>query len=161
MDIFDKIEKLQQSSEYYYIDYLPQKCMGDRFYEFEEYYFVHNLNSFCDKVSNVVITLLAYYDASGVMTEFPDGYIGDYKKLYDYRMNIAKEDFEYIADMIRFVLTKEISSIQLLIGKDRDTLFSINNRNSIEIINANLEQIDLIQKLVTQEGLYLRKYIEE
>ena len=161
MDIFDKIEKLQQSSEYYYIDYLPQKCMGDRFYEFEEYYFIHNLNSFCDKVSNVVITLLAYYDASGVMTEFPDGYIGDYKKLYDYRMNIAKEDFEYIADMIRFVLTKEISSIQLLIGKDRDTLFSINNRNSIEIINANLEQIDLIQKLVTQEGLYLRKYIEE
>lgn len=161
MDIFDKIEKLQQSSEYYYIDYLPQKCMGDRFYEFEEYYFSHNLNSFCDKVSNVVITLLAYYDASGVMTEFPDGYIGDYKKLYDYRMNIAKEDFEYIADMIRFVLTKEISSIQLLIGKDRDTLFSINNRNSIEIINANLEQIDLIQKLVTQEGLYLRKYIEE
>lgn len=89
------------------------------------------------------------------------GYIGDYKKLYDYRMNIVKEDFEYIADMIRFVLTKEISSIQLLIGKDRDTLFSINNRNSIEIINANLEQIDLIQKLVTQEGLYLRKYIEE
>lgn len=161
MDIFDKIEKLQQSSEYYYIDYLPQKCMGDRFYEFEEYYFSHNLNSFCDKVSNVVITLLAYYDASGVMTEFPDGYIGDYKKLYDYRMNIVKEDFEYIADMIRFVLTKEISSIQLLIGKDRDTLFSINNRNSIEIINANLEQIDLIQKLVTQEGLYLRKYIEE
>ena len=161
MDIFDKIEKLQQSSEYYYIDYLPQKCMGDRFYEFEEYYFSHNLNSFCDKVSNVVITLLAYYDASGVMTEFPDGYIGDYKKLYDYRMNIAKEDFEYIADMIRFVLTKEISSIQLLIGKDRDTLFSINNRNSIEIINANLEQIDLIQKLVMQEGLYLRKYIEE
>lgn len=161
MDIFDKIEKLQQSSEYYYIDYLPEKCMGDRFYEFEEYYFSHNLNSFCDKVSNVVITLLAYYDASGVMTEFPDGYIGDYKKLYDYRMNIAKEDFEYIADMIRFVLTKEISSIQLLIGKDRDTLFSINNRNSIEIINANLEQIDLIQKLVTQEGLYLRKYIEE
>lgn len=161
MDIFDKIEKLQQSSEYYYIDYLPQKCMGDRFYEFEEYYFSHNMNSFCDKVSNVVITLLAYYDASGVMTEFPDGYIGDYKKLYDYRMNIAKEDFEYIADMIRFVLTKEISSIQLLIGKDRDTLFSINNRNSIEIINANLEQIDLIQKLVTQEGLYLRKYIEE
>lgn len=161
MDIFDKIEKLQQSSEYYYIDYLPQKCMGDRFYEFEEYYFSHNLNSFCDKVSNVVITLLAYCDASGVMTEFPDGYIGDYKKLYDYRMNIAKEDFEYVADMIRFVLTKEISSIQLLIGKDRDTLFSINNRNSIEIINANLEQIDLIQKLVTQEGLYLRKYIEE
>ena len=161
MDIFDKIEKLQQSSEYYYIDYLPEKCMGDRFYEFEEYYFRHNLNSFCGKVSNIVITLLAYYDASGVMTEFPDGYIGDYKKLYDYRMNIAKEDFEYIADMIRFVLTKEISSIQLLIGKDRDTLFSINNRNSIEIINANLEQIDLIQKLVTQEGLYLRKYIEE
>lgn len=161
MDIFDKLEKLQQSNEYYYIDYLPEKCMGDRFYEFEEYYFSHNLNSFCDKVSNVVITLLAYYDASGVMTEFPDGYIGDYKKLYDYRMNIVKEDFEYIADMIRFVLTKEISSIQLLIGKDRDTLFSINNRNSIEIINANLEQIDLIQKLVTQEGLYLRKYIEE
>lgn len=161
MDIFDKIEKLQQSSEYYYIDYLPEKCMGDRFYEFEEYYFSHNLNSFCGKVSNIVITLLAYYDASGVMTEFPDGYIGDYKKLYDYRMNIAKEDFEYIADMIHFVLTKEISSIQLLIGKDRDMLFSINNRNSIEIINANPAQIDLIQNLVTQEGLYLRKYIEE
>jgi len=161
MDIFDKIEKLQQSSEYYYIDYLPEKCMGDRFYEFEEYYFSHNLNSFCDKVSNVVITLLAYYDASGVMTEFPDGYIGDYKKLIDESVDIAKQDFESISDLIRFVLTDEISSIQLLIGKDRDMLFSINNRNSIEIINANSEQIDLIQKLVTQEGLYLRKYIEE
>lgn len=161
MDIFDKIEKLQQSSEYYYIDYLPEKCMGDRFYEFEEYYFSHNLNSFCDKVSNVVITLLAYYDASGVMTEFPDGYIGDYKKLIDESVDIAKQDFESISDLIRFVLTDEISSIQLLIGKDRDMLFSINNRNSIEIINANSEQIDLIQKLVTQGGLYLRKYIEE
>ena len=51
--------------------------------------------------------------------------------------------------------------MQFLIGKDRDMLFSINNRNSIEIINANSEHIDLIQKLVTQEGLYLRKYIEE
>lgn len=63
--------------------------------------------------------------------------------------------------MIRFVLTNEFSSMQFLIGKDRDMLFSINNRNSIEIINANSEHIDLIQKLVTQEGLYLRKYIEE
>lgn len=161
MDIFDKIEELQKSSEYFYIDYLPEKCMGDRFYEFEEYYFSHNLNSFCEKISNIVITMLAYYDAVGVMTEFPDGYIGDYKKLYDYRMNIAKEDFEYIADMIRFVLTNEISSIQLFVGKDRDMLFSINNRNSIEIINADSEQIDLIQKLVMQEGLYLRKYVED
>jgi len=161
MDIFDKIEKLQQSSEYYYIDYLPEKCMGDRFYEFEEYYFSHNLNSFCDKVSNVVVTLLVYYDAAGVMTEFPDGYTGDYKKLYDESVDIAKQDFEYISDLIRFVLTNEISSMQFLIGKNRDMIFSINNRNSIEIINANSEQIDLIQKLVMQEGLYLSKYIEE
>lgn len=161
MDIFDKIEKLQQSSEYYYIDYLPEKCMGDRFYEFEEYYFRHNLNSFCEKISNIVITLLAYYDASGVMTEFLDGYTGDYKKLYDESMDIAKQDFEYISDLIRFVLTDEISSIQLLIGKGRDMLFSINNRNSIEIINASSEQIDLIHKIVTQEGLYLRKYKED
>ena len=161
MDIIDKIEKLQQSSEYFYIDYLPEKCMGDRFYEFEEYYFSHNLNSFCEKVSNIVITLLAYYDAAGVMTEFPDGYTGDYKELYDERVDIAKQKFEYISDLVRFVLTDEISSIQLLIGKDRDILFSINNRNSIEIINADSEQIDLVQKLVMQEGLYLRKYAEE
>lgn len=40
-------------------------------------------------------------------------------------------------------------------------LFSINNRNSIEVINATSDQLDLIQKLVMQEGLYLRKYIEE
>lgn len=161
MDIFDKIEKLQQSSEYFYIDYLPEKCMGDRFYEFEEYYFSHNLNCFCGKVSNIVITLLTYYDAAGVMTEFPDGYTGDYKKLYDESVDIAKKDFEYISDLIHFVLTDEISSIQLLIGKGRDMLFSINNRNSIEIINANSEQIDLIHKIVTQEGLYLRKYKED
>lgn len=99
MDIFDKIEKLQQSNEYFYIDYLPEKCMGDRFYEFEEYYFSNNLNSFCGKVSNIVITLLAYYDAVGVMTEFPDGYTGDYKKLYDESVDIAKQDFEYISDL--------------------------------------------------------------
>ena len=95
------------------------------------------------------------------MTEFPDGYTGDYKKLYDESVDIAKQDFEYISDLIRFVLTNEFSSMQFLIGKDRDMLFSVNNRNSIEIINANSEHIDLIQKLVTQEGLYLRKYIEE
>lgn len=81
MDIFDKIEKLQQSNEYFYIDYMPEKCMGDRFYEFEEYYFSNNLNSFCGKVSNIVITLLAYYDAVGVMTEFPDGYTGKNRSL--------------------------------------------------------------------------------
>lgn len=135
--------------------------MGDRFYEFEEYYFRHNLNSFCGKVSNIVITLLAYYDASGVMTEFPDGYTGKNRSLYEDSMDIAKENFDQISDLIHFVLTNEISSIQLLVGKDREMLFSINNRNSIEIINANSEHIDLIQKLVTQEGLYLRKYIEE
>ena len=161
MNIYDSIEKLQQINNYYYIDYLPERCMGDRFYEFEEYYFSHNLVSFCKKISNITITLLAYYDAVGVMTEFPDGYTGDYKKLYDESLDIAKQDFEYISNLIRFVLTDQISSIQLLIGKDRDMLFSINNRNSIEIINANSEHIDLIQKLVTQEGLYLRKYIEE
>ena len=146
MDIFDKIEKLQQSSEYYYIDYLPEKCMGDRFYEFEEYYFSHNLNSFCDKVSNVVITLLAYYDASGVMTEFPDGYTGKNRSLYEDSMDIAKENFDQISDLIHFVLTNEISSIQLLVWKDREMLFSINNRNSIEIINANSEHIGLKKK---------------
>lgn len=63
--------------------------------------------------------------------------------------------------MIHFVLINEISSIQLLMGKDKDMLFSINNRNSIEVINATSDQLDLIQKLVMQEGLYLRKYIEE
>ena len=161
MDIFDKIEKLQQSSEYYYIDYLPEKCMGDRFYEFEEYFFSHNLNSFCDKVSNVVITLLAYYDASGVMTEFPDGYTGKYRSLYEDSMDIAKDNFDQISDLIHFVLINEISSIQLLMGKDKDMLFSINNRNSIEVINATSDQLDLVQKLVMQEGLYLRKDIEE
>ncbi len=72
--------------------------MEDRFYEFEEYYFRHNLNSFCEKVFNIVVTLLAYYDASGVMTEFPDRYIGDYKKLYDESVDIAKKDFENISD---------------------------------------------------------------
>lgn len=54
------------------------------------------------KHTNVVITLLAYYDASGVMTEFPDGYTEDYKKLYDESEDIAKQDFESISDLIRF-----------------------------------------------------------
>ncbi|MDD6404269.1 MAG: hypothetical protein PUG00_00515 [Clostridiales bacterium] len=76
-------------------------------------------------------------------------------------MDIAKENFDQISDLIHFVLINEISSIQLLMGKDKDMLFSINNRNSIEVINATSDQLDLIQKLVMQEGLYLRKYIEE
>ena len=87
--------------------------------------------------------MLAYYDASGVMTEFPDGYTGKNRSLYEDSMDIAKENFDQISDLIHFVLTNEISSIQLLVGKDREMLFSINNRNSIEIINANSEQIGL------------------
>lgn len=93
--------------------------------------------------------------------EFPDGYTGKYRSLYEDSMDIAKENLDQISDLIHWVLINEISSIQLLMGKDKDMLFSINNRNSIEVINATSDQLDLIQKLVMQEGLYLRKYIEE
>ena len=59
--------------------------------------------------------------------EFPDGYTGKYRSLYEDSMDIVKENFDQISDLIHFVLINEISSIQLLMGKDKDMLFSINN----------------------------------
>lgn len=160
MDIYREIEKFQQVEEYYYVDYIPDKCCGDRFHEFEEFFWKHYTKEYVHKITKIVLTMLAYSEAHIVMTEFPEEYIGEYRYICEEERDIASESFEFISKVIEFVLTKEVSSVQVLLGEKPEMLVSIYGKNSIEIISASDNKLNLVRQLVEREGLYFKRYVE-
>ena len=51
--MYETIDLLQQTTDYYYIDYIPYNTDDPNFLELEEYFEKHYLSSFSEKITKI------------------------------------------------------------------------------------------------------------
>lgn len=149
--MISQIEELQESNNCYIIDYLPTTMLGKQYFEIEKFFLKNYIHEFSKKIVNIVIKLIGYYDASIYLTE-------SYKiqSLYPIEKNIRNKSLFEIAKIISHIIEEDISSVQIVFGTSPYALISIGGGFSVSIYNANEEQLQLLDALVTQENLFLR-----
>lgn len=53
--MYETIDLLQQTTDYYYIDYIPYNTDDPNFLELEEYFEKHYLSSFSEKITKIIL----------------------------------------------------------------------------------------------------------
>lgn len=53
--MYETIDLLQQTTDYYYIDYIPYNTDESNFLELEEYFEKHYLSSFSEKITKIIL----------------------------------------------------------------------------------------------------------
>lgn len=154
--LLKKIEDIQkENTNYNYIDILPTKIDNDRYFDLEEYLIQVYMESFSEKISNIIIKLISYYDAEIYLTEFPTDFDDlKYKNLLG--KDIRCLSLLKIMEITKFVVQKDISSLQVYFINS-PFLISINGGFSVDIYGANDKELSLISQLVLQENLYLKE----
>ena len=59
--MYETIDLLQQTTDYYYIDYIPYNTDDPNFLELEEYFEKHYLSSFSEKITKIILKIIYYY----------------------------------------------------------------------------------------------------
>lgn len=149
------IDKLQTETAPYYIDFLPQRVESTRYFDLEEYFLEKYLFNYSAKISKIIIELISYYNTEIYLTEFPNTQENVQYKELCYK-NIRNMSFTEIDKIIRLVIEKDLSSVQVYFT-DYQFVISINGEFSVDIYGAENEQLSLISQLVNQENLYLKK----
>ncbi|SHH27240.1 hypothetical protein [Tepidibacter thalassicus] len=155
--ILELIETLQSSESYHFIDVLPETISHAGYFELEEYLLVNCLDDFSQKICRIIIKLITYYDAEIYLTEFPEE--KSRLKFYEYEYkNIRSKSLQEIHKIISYIIKNGISSVQIIFPK-KNILVSIHGEFSVAIYGENEEVLKLVEKLVNQENLFLRKSI--
>lgn len=150
----DIIEQLQEKEDVYCIDFLPCVMLNEQYFDLEDYLLETYIEDFAKKISNIVLKLIHYYSAQIYLTEAPEEYDGKYLEFIG--EDIRQRSLQELADIIQYVITKDFSSIQILL-EDASFLISINGEFSVDVYNPSEENVNFIRALVQQEGLFLRK----
>lgn len=151
---FSLIDKLQEEENCFSIDLFPQPIESEEFYTLESFFLTYYLTDFSAKISRIILKLIHYYEAEIYLTEFPEealeseysGWAGE---------NLRKESLESLDRVIRFVIEKDQSSVQVLFRKE-NFVVSINGEFSVSIFGLKNDYYPLLSSLVTQESLFLR-----
>lgn len=67
--MYETIDLLQQTTDYYYIDYIPYNTDDPNFLELEEYFEKHYLSSFSEKITkifknNILLSLQSIFNGT-------------------------------------------------------------------------------------------------
>ena len=131
--MFTLIDQLQETTDCYYIDFLPEKMNGSNYFEIEEFFYTTYIKDFSKKIVNNFISL------------YPVG--------EDIR-NIPLTELD---KLISHVIINDVSSVQIIFGDAEKSLISINGGFSIDIYNISEKELKLFNILIEQENLFLRK----
>ena len=132
--MYETIDLLQQTTDYYYRDYIPYNTDDPNFLELEEYFEKHYLSSFSETKDIPINSTL------------------------DFNSNIRHYSPSEFSKIIKQVILTDFSSLQILFSTPK-FLISICGDFSVTIygIKGNNEAINLLQQLTTQEGLFLKQ----
>lgn len=155
--MFTLIEQLQETTDCYYIDFLPQTMNSSDYFEIEEFFYNTYIEDFSKKIARIIIKLLGYYPAQICLTEFPNKCDNNVKSLYPVGEDIRNKPLTELNEIISYVIINDVSSIQILLGDTEKSLISVNGGFSIAIHNISGEKLKLFNTLIEQENLFLRK----
>lgn len=151
---YELIDNLQIQNELFSIDILPKTIQNETYFDLEDYLLERCLKDFSSKICIIIIKLIHYYPAKIYLTECSDETLKDMVG-----NDIRQKSLFDLEKIIKYVIENDKSSVQILLS-DTPFLISINGEFSVAIYNADDEQAALIESLVNQENLFLRKIID-
>lgn len=155
MPIYEIINNLLDDPNCQIIDFVPKRIESENYFRLEQYYLSTYLDIFASKIANIVIKLIHYYESHIYITETP-------KTLPEKWNNITWKDLaayplEEIQEIIEYVIKNDISSLHFLLYENHSPfMLSINGEFSVVLHGTQIKDIELIELLVHQEGLFLR-----
>jgi hypothetical protein len=147
------IQSLHDLEEYYYIDFIPYETTDVHFLELEEYFETTYLPLFAEKVSRIALKLIYFYQCEIYLSESPK--LVELEHEFSFDVNIRNSSPDKLAYIIKKIVSIDSSSVQILFSEPQ-FLMSINGGFSVSIYASTGEVVQLLQKLVSQEGLFLK-----
>ncbi len=157
-DSFELIGHLHERGTCHVIDFLPKVMESRDFFELEEYMVRHYIDDFADRIIRIVLKLICYEPSQIFLTELPEGYTG-LLETYPAGTDLRYLSLEEIADIIREVIVRDRSSVQILTGGTCRFNVSVNGWYSVDVygLEHDSPEYELTEALVRQEGLFLRE----
>ena len=153
--MYELINSLQETENYYYIDYIPYNTDNPNFLELEEYFEQSELKSFSKKISRIILKLIYYYQCEIYLIK-PTKKIPQ-KFDFPFEENIRKNTPKKLSYIIRQIILKDFSSINILFT-ELAFLITIEGEFAVTIYNVPDKVVQLLNQLVQQEGLFLKKH---
>lgn len=152
--MYETIDLLQKTENYYFIDYIPYKIDNTDFLELEEYFEKEYLPLFAEKVARIVLKMIYYYPCEIYLTEPTPKVSKEMDMAFD--TNIRHYLPDKLNEIIKQVIMTDFLSLQILFSLPQ-FLISICGDFSVTIYGAEKEKevVNLLQQLVSQEGLFL------
>ena len=154
--MYELINSLQESEDYYYIDYIPYTTYDSEYLELEEYFIKTYLESFSKKISRIMLKLIYYYPCEIYLTEPSRRKIPNDFNFF-FNTNIRKNTPDRLSYAIRQIILNDFSSINILFTEPI-FLITIEGEFAVTIYNAPDKSVQLLNQLVQQEGLFLKKH---
>lgn len=151
--MYEIIESLQDLDEYYYIDFIPYETSDLHFLELEEYFETSYLPLYAEKISRIALKLIYFYQCEIYLTESPIPV--DLEHEFSFNVNIRNSSPDKLAYIITKIVSMDFSSVQILFS-DPQFLMSINGGFLVCFYQLIDETLQILQKLVSQEGLFLK-----
>ena len=157
-DGYELIDILHEQENCHVIDFLPKVMESRDFFELEEFMVRHYIDDFAECIIRIILKLICYSPSQVFLTELPEGYTGLLEK-YPTDTDLRSLSLEEISDIIREVIVRDRSSIQILTGSKYRFNISVNGWYSVDIygLEQDCPEYELTAALVRQEGLFLRK----
>lgn len=154
--MYETIDTLQKTEDYYFIDYIPYRIDNPAFLELEEYFEKDYLPLFAEKISRIVLKAIYYYPCEIYLTE-PTKRIPTDITL-DFDVNIRHYPPDKFAEIIKQIIMTDFSSFQILFSTPQ-FLISVCGEFSVTIYGTAKEKevLNLLQQLASQEGLFLKQ----
>ena len=154
--MYEKIDLLQETEDYYFIDYIPYKINNPKFLELEEYFLKEYLPLFAEKVARIVLKVMYYYPCKAYLTQPTKMTPKGIEITYDADIRHYLPD--KFVEIIKQVIMTDFSSLQILFSEPQ-FLISVCGEFSVTIygVSKEPEVINILQQLVSQEGLYLKQ----
>ncbi len=155
MSIYEIIDELLDEPNGKIIDFLPKRIESENYFRLEQYCLSTYLDIFASKIANIVIKLIHYYEAHIYITETPKALPKKWNHITG--KDLAAYPLEEIQEIIEYVIKNDISSLHFLLYENNTPfLLSINGEFSVDLHGTQTKDIELIELLVRQEGLFLR-----
>ena len=157
-DGLELIDLLHEQDSCHVIDFLPKVMESSDFFELEEYMVRHYIDDFAGRITRIIMKLICYGPSQIYLTELPEGYTGLLER-YPAETDLRYLSLEEIGAIIREVIVSDRSSVQLLTGSTCRFCISMNGWYSVDVygLDEGSPEYELLEALVRQEGLFLRK----
>ena len=158
MDMLEAIEALNESSAYYYIDYIPHNPTSSAYLELEEYYTKTYLPVFADKISRMMLQLMWEYPCRACLGEMGKQ-IDKYAHITPFT-DIRQCAPEQLADIIKTVIQQDFTLFSILFS-DVKALVTIGGGFQVVLYQPSDKMVAFAKRLCQAEGLFLKYKAED